>query len=330
LELPLDERDWNVGLVVGPSGVGKSSAAHELFGEEVTIGYSWPEHRSVVDGFEKGLSIKEITGWMTRVGFSSPPSWRQPFHTLSTGQQFRVTLARALAQSRNLVVFDEFSSVVDRQVARVASAAIAKGVRAAGRRFVAVTCHYDVENWLQPDWVYQPAEQLFQWRSVRQRPGVELELRGVDRRAWSLFAPHHYLSSELTSGARCYCGFVEGRPVVFAATMHFRHPQRPHWRIHRLVTLPDWQGIGVGMATLDGVAGLEADRTGKRVAIVTSHPGLVAALNKSPRWALYRSPTRSHRLRHGRGERHRSKIRKTAGFQYLGGGRATAQDPVNG
>ena len=40
--------------------------------------------------------------------------------------------------------------MVDRNVARVVSAAVAKGIRAGqiGCRFVAVTCHYDVTEWL--------------------------------------------------------------------------------------------------------------------------------------------------------------------------------------
>jgi ABC-type glutathione transport system ATPase component len=32
-ELPIDEREWNVGLIVGPSGCGKSTIRRHLFGE---------------------------------------------------------------------------------------------------------------------------------------------------------------------------------------------------------------------------------------------------------------------------------------------------------
>ena len=140
----------------------------------------------MVDGLGQ-RPIKEITRLFTAVGFSSPPSWIKPYSVLSNGEQFRCDLARALAEGgrrkaegrRNaadassiippssfrlpLVVFDEFTSVVDRNVARVVSAAIAKGIRSGqiGCRFVAVTCHYDVTEWLEPDWVIDMATATF-------------------------------------------------------------------------------------------------------------------------------------------------------------------------
>src|SRR4029077_5021989 len=63
----------------------------------------------------------------------------------------------------SLIVMDEFTSVVDRTVAQIGSAALAKTVRQRGQKFIAVTCHEDVEDWLQPDWVYRPAPNFFAW-----------------------------------------------------------------------------------------------------------------------------------------------------------------------
>ena len=62
-----------------------------------------------------------------------------------------------------LIAFDEFTSVVDRNVARIGSAAVAKAIRGGtiGCRFVAVTCHYDVTEWLAPDWVIDMATATF-------------------------------------------------------------------------------------------------------------------------------------------------------------------------
>ena len=53
-----------------------------------------------------------------------------------------------------LVVFDEFTSVVDREIAKVSAFAISKAVRRSKKKFIAVTCHYDVVDWLEPDWVF--------------------------------------------------------------------------------------------------------------------------------------------------------------------------------
>ena len=106
----------------------------------------------MIDGFSTG-TIKDITGTLTAVGFSSPPHWIKPYHVLSNGERFRCDLARAILEGGDLVVFDEFTSVVDRTVARIGSAAVAKAVRRMGRRFVAISCHYDIAPWLEPDWV---------------------------------------------------------------------------------------------------------------------------------------------------------------------------------
>ena len=113
------------------------------------------------------MSIKDVTTLLSSVGFSSPPAWLRPYGVLSNGEQFRATLARALAEKSDLCVFDEFTSVVDRVVGQIGSAAVAKTIRRRGSKFVAVTCHDDVLEWLDPDWVYTPADGSFAWRSLR-------------------------------------------------------------------------------------------------------------------------------------------------------------------
>jgi ABC-type ATPase with predicted acetyltransferase domain len=66
----------------------------------------------------------------------------------------RVDIARALCLSQNEIVFDEVTSVVDREIAKVSAFAISKAVRRSKKKFIAVTCHYDVVDWLDPDWVF--------------------------------------------------------------------------------------------------------------------------------------------------------------------------------
>ena len=98
----------------------------------------------ILDAFPESMPTKEIVALLSAVGFASPPAWLRPFHVLSTGQQFRVTLALLLASESKRIVFDEYTSVVDRTVAQIGSAALAKTVRQRGQQFVAVTCHEDV------------------------------------------------------------------------------------------------------------------------------------------------------------------------------------------
>jgi GNAT superfamily N-acetyltransferase len=280
-----DVQNWRIGLIVGPSGSGKSTLAKKLFGKHLYERKEWAADRAVIDGLGE-LPIKQITGMFTAVGFSSPPSWIKPYHVLSNGEQFRCDLARSLSQAGNdagLVAFDEYTSVVDRNVARVISAAIAKGIHTGriGCRFVAVTCHYDVTEWLQPDWVIDMASSSFQRRRLR-RPPIELEVVHCRRSAWRLFARHHYLSGAMSNYAKCYMALWEGAPTAFCATLGLigRKNRR---RISRIVTLPDYQGIGIGMALAETVAELNR-LEGLRLNITASHPAVIAHCRCSPRW----------------------------------------------
>jgi hypothetical protein len=290
VSLPLEAHPWSIGLVTGPSGCGKSTLARELWPAAASLSFDWPGDRAVVDAFPARMPIKEITGLLSAVGFSSPPAWLRPFSALSNGEQFRCTLARTLAECPELAVVDEFTSVVDRTVARVGSCAVAKAVRRRGGQFVAVTCHDDLIDWLDPDWIYLPAEDAFHWRRERQpRPPIRLEIRRVGRDAWRTFHHHHYLSSDLNRSAKCFAGFVDGRPAVFTAVISFPHPTVPSWREHRTVCLPDFQGVGIGNAFAEFVASLFA-ATGKRYISTTSHPAMIHHRARSPLWNMHRRP----------------------------------------
>jgi GNAT superfamily N-acetyltransferase len=332
-------------LIVGPSGSGKTTIAREMFGRRLYRREPWPDERAVVDCFGD-RPIKEVTALFTTVGFSSPPSWIKPYRVLSHGEQFRCDLARALlgggmeerkdgmieegkdgptipslhhsSLPSSLVVFDEFTSVVDRAVARVVSAAIAKGIRSGrtGRQFVAVTCHYDVTEWLAPDWIIDMASSTFSWRRL-QRPPIQLEIFRCRPAAWRMFARHHYLSGSLCPTARCFLALWDGSPVAFCATIPLIG-RKNHWRVTRIVTLPDYQGVGIGMAVLETVAQLHRGE-GHRINVTASHPALVAHCRRSPRWRavsvkrIGSSGIRRFRYRGSGG-------RAVVSFEYLGPG----------
>ena len=82
----------------------------------------------------------------------------------------RVDIARALCLEKPLIVFDEFTSVVDREIAKVSAFAISKAVRRSNKKFIAVTCHYDVIDWLDPDWVFSTDSMEFSRKKEAGRP----------------------------------------------------------------------------------------------------------------------------------------------------------------
>jgi hypothetical protein len=280
-----------------------------------TIDSQWPTDRAVVDCFGE-VSMRHVVDLFTAVGFGSPPSWVKPYHVLSNGERFRCDLARALAKSLEsraesqepdpctpsgsrpstldsrlpVVVFDEFTSVVDRNVAKACSAAITKGIRRGHIpcRFVAVTCHYDVAEWLEPDWMLDMATSQLERTAPGtaggrfRRPPIQLEIHRCAVAAWQLFKRHHYLSGSLAPGARCYLTTWDGTPVNFCATLPVI-TKKNHRRFTRIVTLPDYQGIGIGMRAVAAVAELHRAE-GLRINVTSSHPALIRHCRRSPLW----------------------------------------------
>lgn len=284
VDVPIEGQEWSVGLVVGPSGSGKSSLARQLWPDALMTAPEWSPDHSLLDDFPAEMPVRDIVKLLNAVGLGSVPAWLRPHATLSTGEGFRADIARALADTEGLVVVDEFTSVVDRQVARVGSHSVQKTIRRAGRQFVAVTCHYDVTDWLQPDWVLDMAGGTFTWRSVQPHPSVELRVHPIHHSAWRVFARHHYLSGSLHTAAQCYGGFVGDECVGFTSYIHFPHAKTRNIKMgHRLVVLPDWQGLGVG-GRLDDWLGQYLYEQGFRYRNTIAHPAMIAYYGRSPRW----------------------------------------------
>jgi ABC-type polar amino acid transport system ATPase subunit/GNAT superfamily N-acetyltransferase len=313
-----DDMDWQVGLIVGASGSGKTTIAKRLFQDNIYHnGFNWGAS-TVLDDFSETLTVKEITDALSHVGFSSPPSWLLPYSALSNGQQFRTNVARCLLEYDDVMVFDEFTSVVDRNVAQIGSFAVQKYIRRTNKRFVAVSCHYDINEWLQPDWVLDISANTFT-RGCLRRSDIEIEIFQCNYKAWQLFKDHHYLNADINKASTCFVGFINGEPVGFCAVLPFPHPHKKNfWKEHRTVVLPDYQGVGFGnrMSEFCG-EWLKAKRKG--FITTTSHPSMIGHRIKSDKWALTRKPSRTvPTSRNGIQRKSTSHNRLTASFQYIG------------
>lgn len=283
--------DWNIGAVVGPSGSGKTSIGRMIFGADriANLAEGWHDDRPIVDDIAADGDFNTVTGTLAAVGLGDVPAWLRPFKVLSNGEQFRAGLARLICEKPQEVVIDEFTSVIDRQIARIGSQAFQKSWRRENPpgRVVVLTPHYDVLDWLQPDWVIDTGRKTFERGRPRRRPPIELEIWKVDGSYWRHFEPHYYLKLPRPIAAEYFVGTVDGELACHMAVCPWFHNKG--YRATRLVTMPEWQGAGVGTRFLDRVAQLHLDghgRKGKQLPTYfhTSHPQLCAALRRSRKW----------------------------------------------
>jgi len=282
IDLP---NEWQIGLIVGKSGTGKTTIAKQLFENAYITNYEY-NAETVLDDMPKECSVEQITSAFNSVGFSSPPSWLKPYSVLSNGQKMRVDLARAILEEQKFFVFDEFTSVVDRNVAQIGSFAMQKAIRKTDKKFIAVTCHFDVQDWLLPDWVFNTDTMTFQSfeGQKKNRPEIKFEIFNTrDKTIWKMFAKHHYLSHSHNNAANVFIATVNDEIAGFISILPQPGKTKYLKRVHRLVILPDYQGAGIGIKLLNEV-GLIYKKDKWRYIINTTSPSLIYALKKSNDW----------------------------------------------
>ena len=162
------ETPYSVGLIVGNSGSGKTRLAQEIWGD----GFDKPIldlSKTVIDQFPEDSSYEDRTRALCGMGLTQVPCWVRPAVTLSNGQRARAEAALRLASEADPIVIDEWTSVVDRTVAKIMSHCVQKEARRTGRSIVVLSCHYDVIEWLQPDWIIDCTTQTYEDRRVKKK-----------------------------------------------------------------------------------------------------------------------------------------------------------------
>lgn len=278
--------DWQIGVIYGGSGTGKSTLLKN-FG---TIQESnFDNSKSLISNFD-WLEPQEATYLLSSMGLSSVPTWLRPFHTLSNGEQYRASLAYVVgkAQENEVILIDEYTSVVDREVAKAMSNALQKYVRRTNKKVILASCHFDIMEWLQPDWVYSPNKGRVERPDyLRQRPSIDLEIFRCRYETWKVFKQHHYLTQELNAAAKCFCFTWNDKPIGFIAILPLPSGTiSDAFRVSRLVILPDYQGLSIGIKILN-IFGAMYKSIGKSLYIKTSNPSLFNGMkNNQSNWKL--------------------------------------------
>lgn len=318
--------EWQIGLIVGNSGTGKTTIAKELFPYAYITNYEYVSE-SVLDDMPKEASVSEITKAFTSVGFASVPSWLKPYSVLSNGEKMRVDLARAILSNEDLFVFDEFTSVVDRNIAKIGSFATQKAIRKTKKKFIAVGCHYDVEDWLMPDWVFDTNSMTFRIceGQKKNRPTCRLDIYETKAKDyyWSIFRKHHYLSHSHNNASRVFVATLNGELCAFSSILPFPHPvKKGFWKGHRTVVLPDFQGLNIAMHLTKYIC-KSLKKEGKGYVTTTSNPSRICQLKKDKDFKCTRigranSSSDSGKIHKKHKKGSTSSARITVSFEYVG------------
>jgi ABC-type lipoprotein export system ATPase subunit/GNAT superfamily N-acetyltransferase len=277
-DLPRD----GIVLIVGTSGSGKSTILKSL-GERTQPKVEF--YNTVIENFSTAERGEEL---LLACGLRSIPTWFRPPHTLSNGEHHRFEMAMSIDQSISTI--DEFTSVVDRDTAKSLAYSIRKyyDQRGTTEPLYIASCHRDIIDWLDPDYIYDTdLQELSARRSLHLRlgrPRITLTIRGTSPDYWEMFRRHHYLDTRMSRSVHCYVGLIGDKPVAFHAAIHSTNRDiHSYWRGHRTVVLPEFQGLGIGTAFSDAIAQIYVDR-GLRYFSKTAHPSFGEHRQKSPLW----------------------------------------------
>jgi ABC-type lipoprotein export system ATPase subunit/GNAT superfamily N-acetyltransferase len=285
----LEENEkWNIGVIYGGSGCGKSTIL-KTFGQIKEPIFD--NSKSLISNFS-WLSPKDAANLLSSMGLSSIPCYLRPHCTLSNGEQYRANLAYCVSKAKNedVILIDEYTSVVDRDVAKAMSNALQKFIRRENKKIILASCHFDIMEWLQPDWIYSPNKRRLERADLLRRsekPKIELEIFRCRYETWRLFKQHHYLTQDLNKSAKCFLVLFNDKPICFIAILPMPSGTiQDAFRVSRLVVLPDYQGLGVGMKILDYFGALYC-AINKHLYIKTSNPSLFKGMIRNKNnWKL--------------------------------------------
>lgn len=277
-------KQWNIGVVYGGSGTGKTTILKNYFKKEMDKSY-FDNSKSLISNFD-WLEPKDATFLLSAMGLSSVPTWLRPFNTLSNGEQYRANLAYIVgsAKENEVILIDEYTSVVDRDVAKAMSNALQKYIRRTNKKIVLASCHFDIMEWLQPDWIYSPSKGRLEIAPSLRQPKIELQIVRCRYETWKLFKQHHYLTEDLNKAATNYLVLWNEQPIAFIGVLPFPGVgDEKTRRISRIVVLPDFQGLGLGKIILNYISSLYA-KDESTMYIRTMSPALGLALAKDKNW----------------------------------------------
>lgn len=138
-----------------------------------------------------------------------------------------------------------------------------------------------------------------------------------------MFSKYHYLSHSHNNASRVFILTLNDVIVGFSSTLPFPHPKlKNHWREHRTIILPDYQGIGLGHMLSNNVAEL-LKKDGKGFLSTSSNPAFINSRKRDDKWIITRvgrtsRGSKSGLIQNKNVKNSTSSNRITVSFRYVG------------
>lgn len=285
------ESPFSLGLILGASGSGKTTLAKKIWGNDIFKERLNPAE-PIINQFPEELSYEDCAKNLAGFGLTSVPCWIRPAYTLSNGQKARAEAALAAACPEEFIVIDEWTSVVDRTVAKVMSHCVSKYAKRLNKKFVLLSCHYDVIEWLDPDWIIDCNTQKFIDRrllpqSERKRTEqLKFDIKPIRRESWKYFSKYHYLSDRLPGNKLHLFGLFQGKTQIgFQCFANYVAGNQNMLHSNRTVIHPDYAGFGLGIILIDETSKIMT-RNGYEIRAKFSSTPVYMAMKKNPLWKL--------------------------------------------
>lgn len=284
-------KEWNIGLIYGASGSGKTTLAKHLFGNNI-FDCSLDEDKSIIDQLPKEFTYEDCANILNGIGLNSVPCWIRPIKTLSNGQKARAEAAYLMCK-QDFICIDEWTSVVDRTVAKAMSVCLHKFAKKHNKQIILLSCHYDILEWVSPDWLIDCNKQKFELPKAedfffKKREKLEFTIKEVGRESWKYFSKYHYLSELLPGGKIFLYGIFHGENQIgfqcFANYTPHKQGTKIIYHSNRTVIHPDYNGLGLGIKLINETSKLLKQKIDCRIMAKFSSVPVFKAMKKQKQW----------------------------------------------
>ena len=136
-----------------------------------------------------------------------------------------------------------------------------------------------------------------------------------------MFSKYHYLSHSHNNAARVFVGTINDNIFGFCSVLPFPHPMlKNHWKEHRTVVLPDYQGIGLGHKLSCNIAEI-LKKNNKGFISTSSSPAFINSRKNDKKWIITRigrTSSGSGKIQNKNKKGSTSSNRITVSFKYIG------------